>query len=393
MTDATQPRMARRSMLPVGMLAAALVALLAFAPFASAAPDPIGSGMSKLYLKKGFEKKLDNLDVKVVKYGSGTVKGHQLQVAVNVTGGSVDPLTGQGNVTNKMSGGFKLKYGKRTVPIYGFEVNTTKEWVRATIAGATMKLGSLAKMSFSRNGFGSSLVSGRLALTDNAAKRISNKLGLRNALSGGRVISNSYTNAQPSTVAILGEQTSTQLALSKEALVKLASLPVPVKLSLIPPATVAGVSSEATPIASFPITGGEISPYATVGTVMHSGGLKLEQNLEKFGKGITTLEMANIWLDFGAKTASVEVIITNPVETKANLGNLGRASIADIDLSGAVITSDPVNRKVSVQNGYAALQAVTAATLNQVFAEPLKAGEVFKAGDPLGHFTFTAQTQ
>ena len=42
--------------------------------------------------------------------------------------------------------------------------------------------------------------------------------------------------------------------------------------------------------------------------------------------------MTNIWLDLGAKTASVEVIITNPKEPKANLGNLGRASIADIDL-------------------------------------------------------------
>ena len=205
MTDATQPRMARRSMLPVGMLAAALVALLAFAPFASAAPDPIESGMSKLYLKKGFEKKLDNLDVQVVKYGSGTVKNNRLQVAVRVTGGSVDPLTGQGSVTTKMSGGFKLKYRKRTVPIYGLEVNTTNKWVRATIAGTTMKLGNLAKMSFSRNGFGTSLLSGQLALTDNAATRISNKLGLRNALSGGRVISNSYTNAQPATTAVVAQ--------------------------------------------------------------------------------------------------------------------------------------------------------------------------------------------
>jgi len=380
-----------RRRVSAGLVAAALVALLALAPVASAASDPIGSGKTKLYLKKGFEKKLDNRDVKVVKYGSGLLKNKQIQVAVDVSGGSVDPLTGEGRVTNKPNGGFKLKHGKRKVPIHGIEVNTTKKLVRATIAGAKMKLGFLSKMSFSRNGFGTNLKSGKLRLTAHAAKRISHKLGFRKYLHGGRVISNAYSNAQPSTVAILPEQTSTQLTLSKEALVKLASLPAPVELSLVPPATLAGISGEGTPIAAFPITGGDIAPFATAGTVMHGGGLKLEQNLGM--AGVTTLEMGNIWLELSSRTASVEVSVANPVTAELNLGPLGRASIADIDLSGAVITSDPVNRKVSVQNGYATLQAVTAATLNQVFAAPVKAGEVFKAGDPLGHFSFTAQTQ
>ena len=110
--------------------------------------------------------------------------------------------------------------------------------------------------------------------------------------------------------------------------------------------------------------------------------------------------MANIWVDLGAKTASVEVVIENPVTSAANLGNLGRASIADIDMSGATITSDPTGRTVTVTGAYATLQAVTAATLNQVFIEglekasPLFVGqEKFAAGDPLGVINFTVQTQ
>jgi hypothetical protein len=107
--------------------------------------------------------------------------------------------------------------------------------------------------------------------------------------------------------------------------------------------------------------------------------------------------MGNIWVDLGAKTATVEVTIENPKTPEANLGNLGRSSIADINLTGATITSDPNARTVSVQNASATLQVVTAETLNSVFINPVEkeAGpqEKFAAGDPLGTFSFTAQTQ
>lgn len=375
----------------MGLLAAALIAMLALAPAAFGAPDPIAGGKTKLYLKKGFEKKLENRGVRVVKYGSGIVRNRQLQVSVDVSGGKVDPLTGLGRVTNRPSGGFKLRSGNRTVAIHDIEVNATKKLVRATVAGATMKLGYLSAISHSRQSFGTGLKSGRLKLTGHAARRISHLLGFRGYLRGGRVISNLWSNAQPSTVTVLPGQTNTQLTLSKTALAKLASLPAPVKLSLVPPAALAGTGTEGTPIAGFPISGGSISPFATAGTVMHTGGLKLEQNLG--AGGVTTLEMGNIWLDLLTKAATVEVSVRNPTTPPLNLGALGRASIADIDLGTAVITPDPVNRKVSVQGGVATLQAVTAATLNQVFADPVKAGEVFKPGDPLGTFTFTAQTQ
>ncbi len=58
MTDATQPRMARGRMLSAGIVVAALFALLAFAPFASAASDPVASGTTTITLNKGLVKKL-----------------------------------------------------------------------------------------------------------------------------------------------------------------------------------------------------------------------------------------------------------------------------------------------------------------------------------------------
>jgi hypothetical protein len=404
MIDATQPRMARGTKLVAAFLAAAVFALLAFAPFASAESDPVGSGSTRLYLKKGFEKKLNHLDVFVQKWGSGSFNGKRIEVAVE--GGSVDPLTGEGKVTNKANAGFKFKHGKRAVPISEIEVNTRKNWVRAKIANATMQLGWLVKSSYGRDGFGAYLQSQKLQLTGKAARRISNKLGMKNALEGGRVISNSYTTEQPSEATLVPTGSAT-LNLSPAAAKKLGHVgtppfpegfsPVAVALSEVPPTSLAGLD------ASFPISGGRLAPAANAGTLQTAGGLKLVQNLEAVSKkpgDVTTLTMGNIWVDLATLQASVEVTIANPVTPEANLGNLGRASIGDISLAGATIVSDPATRTISIQNASATLQAVTAETLNQVFIDGLeKASEAFKgqekfaAGDPLGTFSFTAIAQ
>jgi hypothetical protein len=112
---------------------------------------------------------------------------------------------------------------------------------------------------------------------------------------------------------------------------------------------------------------------------------------EKFQLSMT---LGNIWVDLGTKQATVEVSIDSTNQTAVKTpGNIGRTSIANIDLTGATITSDPVNRMVSVQNAKSTLQAVTAATLNEVFAKPLGKENVFVEGDSLGIFSFTVQTE
>jgi hypothetical protein len=171
----------------------------------------------------------------------------------------------------------------------------------------------------------------------------------------------------------------------------------PFQVHLAPIAPTQILSLGPPPTVGFPIAGGEIGPTAEAGTLNTSGGLLLTQNLEYPGveKGVTTLEMGNIWIDLGAKTASVEVTIKNTKDPTVG-GALGRASIADIVLTG--VSVDPANRVISVTDAGAYLQPVTAATLNQVFVEGLEgtfgpAAVKFEAGDPLGTFSFTAQTQ
>jgi hypothetical protein len=426
MTDATQPR-GGRGTLPVAIAAAALLALLALAPLASAATDPVASGTATITLNGGFNKKLKQYGIKLKKIAPATVSG--TKATFTVTSGALDPTTGVGTLS--LGGGLKFKAGKKTAAVKSLVINTGSKELSGAIAGKKLKVASLAGWTATRNGFGVNLTINKLKLTGAAASQLNKKLGFpikpkpkkksgkqskRAAASkgpskpfkGNQLLGSSFAETQPSTVAVLPTGNAT-LALSASALQKLNNVgphapgipgPFAVKLAPVAPTTVTAAGPP--PTVAFPIGGGTLAPTATAGTLQTLGGLELVQSLEGAPppgtKGVTKLRMANIWVDLAQKTASVEVIIENPKTPEANLGNLGRASIADINLTSATIVSDPATHVISVQNASATLQAVTAETLNSVFITPIEKAvgtpqEKFAAGDPLGTFSFTAQTQ
>lgn len=389
MKDVTQPVRHRGTMLSAVALVAALAALLALAPLASAASDPLASGTTILTVKKGFNKKLNKKKIKLLKWGSGKVKNRN--VTLGVSGGSLDPTTGAGTI--EQGGGFKLKYGKRTVPITELTLDRTAKAVYAKIANARMKLGFLGNLTFVRNGFGVNTNAAKLKLTGKSAKRINAKLGMKKQkpFKGGNVMSNAYSETQPKTVTVLAGNNAT-LVTSLETDIKLAE--VLVGIETVAPAT---ETAPLPPTYAFPIGGGTIAPSGEGGVLQTTGGLKLVQEFEP---GVeTTMTLNAIWVDLGAKTATVEVTLASTLSEEINkLGALGRSSIANISLTGATIKSDPSARTVSVENATATLQGVTAETLNSVFVGPFEAitkteAEHFKEGDPLGTFSFTAQTQ
>jgi hypothetical protein len=422
MKRVTQPVGARGTTLSAVAVVAALAALLALAPFASAASDPIASGTTTVKLNKGLVKKLKKYNVKVLKVSPASVKGRT--VTLPVSGGSLDPVTGLGAIEH--SGGIKFKAGKRSAPVNTLVLDTTTASLTAKVAGKSMKFASVKGFTVARNGFGANVSISSLKLTGKAAKQLNKKLGfsghkkgkskakghkraaaskvVKPPFKGNQVLGGSTSETQPKTVGVLPTGNAT-LALSAAALQKLNDVgphepgkpgPFAVKLSTIAPTSI--VNAGPPPTVAFPISGGTMGPTATAGILQTAGGLKLTQDLEAVGKGETTLVMGNIWVDLGAKTASVEVTITNPKTPEANLGNLGRASIADVNLTGATITADPATRTVSVQNASATLQAVTAETLNSVFITPIEKATMepqtkFAGGDPLGVFSFTAQTE
>jgi hypothetical protein len=357
-------------------MAVALVAMLVglvWAPSASATADPVASGTTYLYFKKGFKKKLDNIDVRVQKWGSGKLND-QSSARLPANAGDLDPTNGLGTVDN--GGGFKFKYRKRTVPVTNMEINTGTQSVFAEIAGTRMKLGTLTgTMSYFRNGFGVDVKTTQLKLTGKAAKRINNKLGMskQQPLKSGRVMSNAYTSTQPSTVTLLSTNNAT-LAGNVGTLGKFATKGINpfTQITAIDPAKKPTLTSF-----DFPISGGALAPDLSSGTLNTSGGVQIAKTAG------ATMQLTNIGIDFATKVALTDLtILPTP-------GNAGRASIADIDLTGATVVVDPVARTFTVTNALANIQALAAATLNATFP----GGTDFAAGDPFGTFSFVAQGQ
>jgi Htaa protein len=426
MTEGTQPRMARGTKLTAGLLAAALFALLAFAPFASAAPDPVASGSATVTLNSGFVKSLKKQGVKIVKIKPATLKGKK--ATFTVTGGEMDPTNGAGTLT--LGGGLKFKHGKKTAPVKGLVIDTTKKGLFAKVAGKKLKLASLGGLSFTRSGFGVSLTIKKLKLTKSAAKRLNKKLGFvkgTKPFKGNRLMGSAVATEEPSMVTIVPGN-NVVFDANNELLKKLKD--VETGIETISPTIAKGTSFE------FPISGGSIAPTATAGVVQTIGGVKMTQKLPKNKEKTEFLEteitLGNFWVDLSAHTVSVEVVAKSNASEKLNLGALGRSSIADLTLTGATVTTDVTNHRVTVQNASATLQPVSAEVLEgfvlvyqawyegvvfatvcaglpeqckqpaeQEAAKAIAKEEAAKkvekdhiaAGNPLGTFSFTAQTQ
>lgn len=382
MNHAPRPTQGRRRwQLPTALVA---IAMLLLASSASAARDPIASGSTDLHLKKGFVRKLQNSQITVAGVGAGVVSGNKIGLPVKA--GKFDPTNAQGYLEAK--GGFKLSLGGRGVPITEPTVNTVKGAVYATIAKAKMQLGTLRAPTSAREGFGANLKSAQLMLTEKAAKRISNRLGLEGnrRIEGGRTLSNVYSTAQPKTVTVLPKGNAI-LAGNVPTLGKFGAkgVAVPAGISAIAPAT------KPTPTSfSFPITGGTLAPDASAGTVETAGTVQILKKAEPFSP---TMKLANIQVDFATKAATVELEITPAPPFP---GAVGRSSIVDITLPANSVVADPVKRTITVSAAEAKLQAIAASTLNDVFNQPAPApppASNFVVGDQLGNFSMTVEAQ
>jgi hypothetical protein len=426
-------------MLPVAIVAAALVAMLAIAPLASAASDPIKSGTTTLTINKGLSKKAKKAGIKITAVKPSKIKGTKATFAV--TGGEIEPTTGAGTVNH--SGGLKIKWGKKSVTLKSLTIDTKKKSLSAKVGGKTVKVASLAGTSTARLGFGASVSAKKVKLTSAGAKALNSKLTpaptktkvkkngktivktvkVKPPFKANMVLGASVTEVEPETVTVLptGSMTFTG---DPTLLTKLGD--VETKLVVIPPTTAAAN------VFTSPLSGGTISPLGTSGTVNSAGGLVLTQVLPTSATtAITTkITLGSIGVDLSAKTASVEVIGESNAESEGkkplNVGNLGRSSIADLVIGS--VTPSPATRTVAV-NASGTIQAVAAEVIEgfvkvyqgyyagvyslelkkaieegkapvmteaEIIAAGAKAAEAkvandhIKAGEPLGAFSFIA---
>ncbi|MGE5283157.1 MAG: hypothetical protein ACM3N0_12730 [Chloroflexota bacterium] len=378
-TTARKPKSAHLPCAVAGIVAVAL--LLAFAAPASAARDPLAGGNTDMHMKRGFLVKLGNNAIGMRGLGSAVVE--ERKASMKVKGGKLDPTNAEGFV--EQGGGIKLERGTRGVPITKIVVNTFKSAVYATVAKARMQIGALNETTSAREGFGANFKATKVTLTDKAARRISNRLGLSGGhrIEGGRVMSNVYSAVQPSTVTVLPQGSATlvgDLGTLKKFGEKGVALPE--GISAISPAT------KPTPVSfQFPIVGGTLAPDAKAGVVQTSGGVQIAKETG------ATMALTDIYVDMSANTATVEIAIT---PSPPFPGPVGRSSIADLTLTGATVVADPVARTIEVKDAEAKLQAVAAATLNDVFNQPAPEpppSSNFVVGDPLGKFSLKVQGQ
>jgi hypothetical protein len=129
----------------------------------------------------------------------------------------------------------------------------------------------------------------------------------------------------------------------------------------------------------------------TTGQVTTTGGVEIV----KKGKTLSpTMKIANVWVEFAQKTATVELEITPAPPFP---GATGRSSIVEIVFPANAIQSNPTTRQVTIKGAEAKLQAVAAQTLNTVFNQgdekvPPATSE-FAAGELFGTFSMMLQAQ
>lgn len=379
-------RWALKTALPLttAVAVAAPLALVPSALAASAPRDPIAGGTTDLHMKRGFLRKLGNTGVTVQGLGAGADSGNKISLPVR--GGALDPTDVQGFLEER--GGFKLTRGRRGVPITRLTVNTVSLGVYATVAKAHMQVGSLLLPSAAREGFGANFKVARLSLTEKAARRISNRLGLRGGrrLNPGRALSNLYSSAQPETVTLLPQGAATLVA-NATALRKLEEkgVELPKGITPIAPATQPDALAF-----QFPIEGGNLAPDASRGTVEAAGGVQIVKEAEPFSP---TMRLSDVALDFAAKTATVGIeILPNPPFA----GAVGRSAIVDVALPSGSVAADPTKRAITIENAEARLRAPAASTLNDVFNQPAPEpppSSNFVLGDPLGTFSIALQAR
>lgn len=418
-------------MLPAGILAAALIALMAFAPFASAASDPLASGKTTMTLQKSFTNYLKTFGITIAKISPAKLSGGK--ATFNVTGGSLDPTTGKGTVN--LGGGLKFKAGKKNATVKGLVLNTEKKTLTGKVGGTKVKIASIAGWSSTRSGFGVNLKINKVKLTSAGAKQLNKKLGFSKGkpkpFLGNKLIAKATSETEPATVTVLPVGNMTFVG-SPVLLGKLNNVKVTLQTL--------GLTQQTGTTFTGPILGGTVSPLGTAGVIQSGIGIKMMQNLPlptAPGAAITTnITLGGIYIDLAAKTATVEVIAESNAESPTgsgkkplNLGNLGRSSIADITVTG--VTADPTTRTVAI-NSVGVLQAVSAEVLQgfvsvyQAYSEggaefeyctkvapagctttpekeiakelAKKQGEEvaknkISAGEALGTFSFTAQSQ
>ncbi|HET8954507.1 MAG TPA: hypothetical protein VFN18_02485 [Solirubrobacterales bacterium] len=348
---------------------ALLVALLAAqARPAVAINDPLGSGTTRIVLDKRFARFLEQEGIELSAKTGAKRRGAAL--VLPISGGSLDPTIGRGEIEN--AGSLVFQNGRRRLPLRQLVVKTKRTPLIAKVGGSQLKVATAAKIDSSRQGFGTAFTAQKLRLSAKVATRLNKKLRPAVPFASGQPLGKLISRAQPQTIAILGTGAAT-VSIDPAFVAKLDAHFV----SLNP---IAPAQRAPGPVFSFPIIGGgRLSPDALSGTLRSAGALEFLQ----LGSG--QVFWTEPWFDLGLHQTLAEADV-EPAPTYP--GKLGQVPV--LDLGPGTTDADPNARTISLGAAALSLPAAVAAYFNQAFAE---GRPDFVPGEPVGSLSFTAQAQ
>jgi hypothetical protein len=342
------------------LLAAALVLSLALGDQARGAYDPVGSGATTIALAPQFSATLAQHGVKVRVYDGRRQGGG---ITLPAAGGEVDPHLGAGTVESE--GTIVLSAGSRKVVLSQIEFAAKRAPLYAKVGGGQLKLGTGARITATRDGFGARFSATGVRLSAKLASRLDKKLRLGRALTAGDAFVDVSVRVQPATVH-LQPRGRLYLSLDSSFASKLDQLFV--SLNPIAPAELA-----AGPTLSFPV--GLESTLAVDGS---SGTVKLEGQAELLQLGHAQMFWRELWWEAGLAALLAE---TDSEPAPPQAGVAPQAPLL-ATVPGGTVSSDPGLRTISVSGRALALSAATAAALNAAFSGEGK--PTFAAGEAIG---------
>jgi hypothetical protein len=350
-----------------------LLALFVVPAVAKASYDPVQRGSTTLKLDPAFRSLLNANGIKL--RATGGARLHAGKITFPVSGGLLDPVASRGIVEHE--GSLLFISGAKRLPLRGLILKTTQAHspLAAKFGGGKLKIAAKARLATKRAGFGLRADVTAMTLSAKVATRLAKKLRLRGVFHPGQPLGRAITVVQPATIAILGSGRAT-FAPDPAFMGKLNELFV--SLNPIAPAEIAPG-----PLYSLPILGGELAPDGT------SGSLTLGGSLEFLQLGAGQVFWTEPYADLGNHLASAEVEIR---PSPPYPGKQGRVSILGSGATASV-TSDPVQRQITVTGQALTLTDATAAAFNEAFGAPQGKPAAFRAGDVAGTLSFTAQGQ
>jgi hypothetical protein len=348
------PLVHRRLRIRLAAFAVVLAAVAAAAAPAGAATVQLDVGATTLQVDKRMTRTLRALGVSVAPLTPATT-ARGGGVALPITGGRVDPGTGEGDVEH--AGGLQLRRGTARMRLTSVTVRAgSARRISAKAGGRRVDAFSIAvqKGTVRRRGFATTLADVPVKLTAEGATALNRALGVTAFRNGTRF---GLATVRSLPAELLFDGGATTLALDPGFAATLQSLGIAAG-----PAAPASANPDGT--IALPITRGRVNAKTLAGSVDHAGGLV-------FSRETTAL------------TARDTILYTSGLgRLTADLGS-GRLEVLALDVANAAERSAGLTETLS--GIVARLTPDGATALNQAFGTTS-----FAAGQVLGAMTLTA---